>query len=222
MRPARRPASVPFLAHDRLRLARHDQAAGAADRPRLVLLLGAACRAGAAVSRSASPAWRPAWARPGDAAASLGAACRRVRRPVRCRGRPRPPCAAASSASCCAASSARRWRASSSAALRASSSRRRASSAADRMEIFSCSRRSASRSRVLALLLDQRALPRRLFGRRQRARDRGGGAWRLAGARAGARGRRGGAGCRPAARQVRRPGRASCAPRPARPWSGRG
>ena len=51
---------------------------------------------------------------------------------------------AASSASARAASSVWR-RASSSAVLRASSSRLRASSAADRIEIFSCSRRSASR-----------------------------------------------------------------------------
>ena len=52
--------------------------------------------------------------------------------------------AASSSAACFACSSAAS-RAAISAALAASSSRRRASSAADRMEIFSCSRRSVSR-----------------------------------------------------------------------------
>ena len=78
--------------------------------------------------------------------------------------------------------------------------------------------------RGLALLLDQRALPRRLLGRGQGARGSGD-----APAARQARRRRARSAlscpateCRPSARPARRPGRASCAPRPARPWTGRG
>ena len=76
-----------LLGDDGLRLARHHDAAGAADRPRLVLLLHAACRGAGAASRSASPAWRPAAgaARSRLSARRVGAARRRGRRPDGCR-----------------------------------------------------------------------------------------------------------------------------------------
>ena len=79
------------------------------------------------------------------------------------------------------------------------------------------------RASRFALLLNQRALARRLLGRSQRTRDSRDagrsagvaparrGRWRVARV-AGAAGRRAGA----------RPGRASCAPPPAPPWSGHG
>ena len=59
-----------LLGHDGLRLARHHDAARAADRPRLVLLLHRRCRGGGAASRSASPAWRPARRAAGTAGSS--------------------------------------------------------------------------------------------------------------------------------------------------------
>ena len=108
----------------------------------------------------------PDGARP---AAARRAAPRRAARPRRAapwRSRPSAACGPLASAASRAASSALR-RASSSAARRASSSRRRASSAADRIEIFSCSRRSASRLADFALLLDQRTLASRQLGRGQ-------------------------------------------------------
>ena len=141
-----------LLRRDHRRLARRHAGAGAADRTRLVVFLGRA-PAGLQPQRLARRGAARALRRRRGASAGF---LRRTRTGRRAgfglddlggdggfnglaRLRPRPSRAPASSS----------WRrASSSAALRASSSRRRASSAADRMEIFSCSRRSASRRAV--------------------------------------------------------------------------
>ncbi len=152
MRPARRPLSVPFF--------------GTTTAGRRGAAPGPARRTGRA-SSSSSPVFAPGRSRnvsvaaaPGceGAAGAVAGGRRRASSGARAVAGAEPgvavaDCAAmtASAASRAAAStfsrasSSSRWRASSSAALRASSSRRRASSAADRMEIFSCSRRSASR-----------------------------------------------------------------------------
>ncbi len=101
----------------------------------------------------------------------------------------------------------------------ASSSRRRASSAADRMEIFSCSRRSISRraasrfcSSSTRCRVGQLASRSARVRRRRRARRAAGRAGRRPRRRQGPR------------RAPGRPGRAraSCAPPPGLPWTGHG
>ena len=165
------------------------------------------------------------------AGAASGAPRRRARRRgVRpaCGGQPSASAAlrAASSASFCAASSASR-RASSSAALRASSSRRRASSAADRIEIVSCSRRSASRF-AASRCCSTSARCRAASSVAVRARRRRGVAPRPPGdGRACSRRRCSGRGQAWGGAARRRAGRCRCrrassAPRPARPSTGRG
>ena len=201
--------------------ARRSRGAGPADRAGFFVLLGSAhgraqpqglgrrARRGGRGGRAAALLRLPRCAATGAAArrGRLGGLARRF-------GRSRPR----SSASRLAASSA---------ALRASSSRRRASSAADRMEIFSCSRRSASRraaSRCWSTSARWRAASSVAVSARGAVcgRPLGGGA------------HRGGRGCRAGARTpVAAPGRrrrragrvaarASCAPRPAPPWNGHG
>ena len=205
MRPARRRSSTAFLgaATGGLRGGRHG-AAGAADRPRLVVVLAARVGRRRSVSVGA-PGGGGRGGRGRTAPRLLGAARHarpRPGAPAR-RRRPRRPCARLPrrSARCFLGRAA----ASSSAALRASSSRRRASSAAERIEIFSCSRRSASRravSRCCSASARWRAASSVAVSARRRGRRRP--ARRRCGARGGAAGRRPPAAGQPGARRADR------------------
>ena len=174
-----------LLGHDGLRLARHHDAARAADRPRLVLLLHRLCRGGGAESRSASPAWRPARERPGTPGL-VGATRHRGRGLNVCRGLGRL-------AGCLLGFLSRRVQDRLAGflfrglALLFFPPARLLGGREDGDRLLLAPFRLALRR--LALLLDQRALPRRLLGGRQGARDSGD-RRPLARCGAGARGRR--------------------------------